>query len=62
MEKPLVKLTEEDGNIFSIMGTCTKALKRIGQYEKAKELTNKIFSSSSYEEALQICMEYVEVE
>jgi hypothetical protein len=62
MEKPVVKLIGEDGNIFSIMGKCTKALKRVGQNEQAKELTEKIFSSSSYDEALQICMQYIEVE
>jgi hypothetical protein len=62
MEKPVVKLIGEDGNIFSIMGKCTKALKIVGQNEQAKELTEKIFSSSSYDEALQICMQYIEVE
>jgi hypothetical protein len=62
MEKPVVNLIAEDGNIFSIMGRCTKALKNIGQHEEAKELTEKIFSCSSYDEALEIVMEYVEVE
>lgn len=62
MEKPLVKLVGEDGNIFSILGRCTKALKKVGQDKEAKELTEKVFSSSSYDEALCICMEYVEVE
>ena len=62
MKKPIVKLIGEDGNIFSIMSKCTKALKLNKQEKEAKELSEKIFNSSSYHEALQICMEYVEVE
>jgi len=62
MEKPVVKLIGEDGNIFLILGKCTKELKRNGLIKEAKELTEKIFKASSYDEALQICMEYVEIE
>lgn len=61
MSKPTVKLVGEDGNIFNILGKCAKALKDAGQKEKATELTNKVFASSSYEEALSICMEYVNI-
>jgi len=62
MEKLLVKLIGEDSNIFSIMGKCSGVLKRNGQMKEVKELTEKIFSASSYDEALRICMDYVEVE
>ena len=61
-EKPTVKLVGEDGNIFFILGRCTKALKRNEQEKEAKELTEKVFASSSYDEALNICMEYVNAE
>jgi len=62
MEKPTVKLIGQDGNIFSILGKCTRALKNNGQKKEADELTKEVFSSSSYNEALQLCMEYVDVE
>jgi hypothetical protein len=60
--KPRVKLIGEDGNIFSIMGRVTKALKREGLFEQAKEYSNRIFNCGSYSEALSITMEYVDVE
>ena len=62
MEKPTVKLIGTDGNIFSVLGKCTQALKKNGQAKEAKELTEKVFSCHSYDDALVLCMEYVEVE
>ncbi len=57
-----IKLIGMDGNIFGLLGVATKALKKNGQKELADELTIKIFASSSYDEALQLIMEYCEVE
>ena len=62
MEKPVVKLIGGDGNIFSILGKCTKELKKNGLVSEAKELAEKVFQAKSYDEAIQICMEYVEIE
>ena len=62
MNKPSCKLIGEDGNVFSIIGSVSKALKRSGQPEKATEFTNKAFSAESYDKVLQLAMEYVEVE
>ena len=45
-EKPTVKLVGEDGNAFMIMGRVSKALKRAGQEDKAKEFTEKAFIST----------------
>ncbi len=59
--KPECKLTGTDGNIFALAGRATKVLKRAGQRDKVGEMTGKIFKSSSYEEALGIIQEYVEV-
>lgn len=61
-EKPTVQLTGEDGNVFSIIGRVSKALKRAGQPEKAKEFTQKAMKSGSYDEVLQLCMDYCDVE
>lgn len=62
MEKPSCRLIGEDGNIFNLVGCASKALKREGLYHEAKEMTTKIFASNSYDEALSIICEYVEVE
>lgn len=62
IEKPVVQLSEEDGNVFAIMGRVSKALKRAGQPEKAKEFVDKARKSESYDAVLRLCMEYVEVE
>ena len=61
-EKTKVKLTGTDGNVFSIVGKVSKALKRDGKTEEAKEFTSKAFSSGSYDEVLQLAMEYCDVE
>ncbi|TYS69723.1 hypothetical protein FZC76_05665 [Sutcliffiella horikoshii] len=61
-QKPPCKLIGEDGNIFSILGRVSKTLKEDGKEEQAKEVREQVMASSSYGEALQIIMEYVEVE
>lgn len=62
MDKPTVELIGQDGNVFSIIGRVSKALKRAGQPEKAKEFSDKAMSSESYDAVLRLCMDYVEVE
>jgi hypothetical protein len=58
--KPKVQLVGKDGNVFNLIGICSKALKRAGQHEEAKELQNRVMSCGSYDEALCIMLEYVE--
>ena len=60
--KPACKLTGEDGNIFFILGRVSRTLKENGKTEQAKEVSDRVMASGSYDEALQIIMEYVEVE
>lgn len=59
--KPIARVTGQDGNVFVTLGICTAALKKAGMPEKATELSNRIFSSGSYEEALSIMGEYCEL-
>ena len=62
MEKPKCKLIEEDGNIFNLMGITSRTLKRNGMHKEADEMFNKITKEAhSYDEALCIIMEYVDV-
>jgi hypothetical protein len=59
--KPFVQLTGEDGNVFSIIGRVSGALKKAGQADKAKEFSTKAMHSGSYDEVLQLAMTYCDV-
>ena len=61
MKKPKVKVVGKDGNVFAILGACSQSLKRDKQYDKSKEMSERVFACSSYNEALSIMMEYVEM-
>ena len=60
--KPRCKLVGEDGNIFAILGRVRRALRESGQPEQADAVTERVTQAGSYDEALRIIMEYVEVE
>lgn len=59
--KPECRLSGSDGNVFSIMGCVTKALRRAGLPERATEFTNRAFEAGRYDEVLRLCFEYVDV-
>ena len=59
-KRPKCLIIGTDGNIFNIMGIASKTLKRSNMTEESKEMTERVTSSGSYEEALGIIMEYVE--
>lgn len=61
-EKPKMALASQDGNIFAILGTASRLLRRAGEPKQAKEMSDRVFQSGSYEEALHIISEYVETE
>lgn len=58
-EKVDAEIIGADGNVFNLIGICQRALKRNGYRDEAKELADRVTSSSSYDEALNIMMEYV---
>ena len=61
--KPKAKLIGANGNIFNLMGLASSSLKKAGYPEKAKEMTEKIQKgANSYDEALCIIMDYVEID
>jgi len=62
MDKPKCKLIGVDGNVFVIIGHVAAALKKAGLKKEASEFTTKAFSSGSYDEVLQLCMEYVDID
>lgn len=61
-KRPKMKLAGMDGNIFFILGKASQLLKRSGQPEQAKEMTDRVYQSGDYHQALSIISEYVETE
>ena len=59
--KPDCPLIGEDGNIFHLVGIAAKTLRRNGLSEEASEMSEKVFGSGSYDEALGIIGEYVNI-
>jgi hypothetical protein len=56
-----VQLSNSDGNVFSIIGTVSMALKRAGHKEAAKEFSAAALKCRSYDEVLALCMRTVEI-
>ena len=50
-----------NGNIFNLMSIASRTLKDHGMSEQAEEMRNKIMASGSYEDALNILGEYVNI-
>lgn len=59
--KPKCKLIGEDGNIFFLMARASKCLKKHGFHEEAKEMMSKVTKCHSYDEALLVLDNYVEI-
>ena len=59
--KPNCKLIGEDGNIFNLMARASKTLRENGLLEVAAEMRDRVTSSGSYDEALCIIGEYVNI-
>lgn len=59
-KKPKAKLIGADSNVFVLVGVCSSALKKAGLADQAKEMTERVFDSDSFDEALSIMTEYVE--
>lgn len=60
-KKPDCKLIGEDGNIFNLMGIASRTLRQNGMVEQAVEMRDRIRASGSYDEALCIIGEYVNI-
>lgn len=59
--KPDCKLIGEDGNIFNLMARVSRTLRENNLSEEAQEMRERITSSASYDEALCIIGEYVNI-
>lgn len=61
MQKPDCPLIGQNGNIFNLMGIAGRTLKSHGMEEQAAEMQSRIMASKSYDEALMIIDEYVNI-
>lgn len=59
--KPVCQITGRDGNIFNLLGIAGRALVKAGLREQKQEMLDRVTKATSYNNALQIIMEYVEV-
>lgn len=60
-QKPSCPLIGQDGNIFNLMGIASRTLRRNGMPEQASEMCDRIRESGSYDKALCIIGEYVNI-
>jgi len=61
-KKPIAKLVGEGGNVFNLIGIVASTLRKAGLKDQAKEMTERVTHCGSYDEALTIFYDYVEVE
>lgn len=58
--KPKAPIIGANGNIYNILAIASRSLQKEGFTQEANEMSQRVFTSSSYDEALQIITEYVE--
>lgn len=59
--KPKCKLIGTDGNVFALSARVQSALKKAGLHDQAEEFGEKLWDCGSYEDALRLMTEYVDV-
>lgn len=59
--KPDCKLVGENGNVFNLVGIASRTLRQNGMADEAVEMRDRICKSSSYDQALCIIGEYVNI-
>lgn len=60
-KKPRAKLIGADSNMFNLLGIASGALKKAGLGDKSREMIDRVQKASSFDEALCIIGEYVDV-
>ena len=54
-------MISQDGNVFNLVGIAARTLRRNDMADQAKEMSDRVFASGSYHEALNIIGEYVNI-
>ena len=67
--KPPLKIIGEDGNVFNLIGIAKRKFRELNNEEpdygwdkKWVEFLDRVESSKSYDEALQVFMDYFDIE
>lgn len=60
--RPVVQLSNKDGNVFSIIARVSRALKKAGMKEQAEEFVSKAPQCDDYYAVISLAAEYVEIE
>jgi len=60
-DKPIVKLTGTDGNVFSIIGKVAGRLRKAGLETQARDFKNLAMEQSSYGGVLRLAGKYVNI-
>ncbi len=60
-QKPDCPLIGADGNIFNLLGIASRSLKENGLDDQAKEMWSRVTQSQSYDSALSIIGDYVNI-
>jgi len=57
--KPIAYITGRNGNVFTSLSICKRALHANNQYKEADEMFKRVLKSKSWDEAIDIMNEYV---
>lgn len=60
-QKPDCPLIGQNGNIYNLMGIASDTLRKNGQAEQAREMCKRVVQSDSYERALNVIGDYVNI-
>lgn len=56
-----IDLNGPDGNVFMVIGKAARVLRKAGLEEEAEEMQERLPNCDSYEDALNMVREYVEL-
>ena len=60
--KPKCKLSDKNGNVFNLLGIVSRTLRDNHQNKQANECVDRVLkTATSYDDALRIMMDYVEI-
>lgn len=60
--RPRVSLVGKDGNVFAVIGIISEKLNKSGLKEMADEFSQKAFHSDSYEDVIELALNYVKID
>ena len=62
LPKPKAVLVGKNGNIYNLLAIASRALMEVKQFANLPNMKTRVVKSHSYDEALNLIMEYVDVQ